>query len=71
MKCKLILLKRAIQVSNYTGLMTCAQLSIFSEKVFSYLAFQPFYLMRTWWLLFKKWVMRTTLDIYVFITITG
>ena len=42
-----------------------------SQTISNYLAFQPFDFERTWWSLFQKRIVYTTLDIYVFITVTG
>ena len=39
-------------------------------KTLNYLAFQSFNFERTWWRLFQKCVVRTKLDIYVFMTNT-
>jgi hypothetical protein len=44
---------------------------LIAPKSLKYLAFQSFDWERTWYRLFKKRVVRTKFDIYVFITITG
>ena len=40
------------------------------KDILDYLTFQPFDFERTWWWLFKKRVVRTKFDLYVFISDT-
>ena len=42
-----------------------------APKTLNYLAFQSFHIEHTWWRLFKKRVLRTKLDVYVFIECTA
>jgi hypothetical protein len=70
------MIMKFVSMSNYTfdlQYMT-TQVKYLTRVIavrFFYLAFQSFDYDRTWWKLFQKRVVRTKLDIYVFITIPG